>query len=179
MPRAIESGRMPDAAMEIGLERQVQLLHRPRSLYHIISKVFACVFQLDFAMTPDFRAKAALLRMLGHPVRLSILLELAAGPKCVTDIQELVRVQQANVSQHLSALRHEGLVDFHEEGKLRCYYIARPSLARAILRLVQGDFPAVSQSKQSVQRAAKRRRAREAADGKPGVCNAECKRDLT
>ena len=120
-------------------------------------------------MKPDLRAKAALFRVLGHPVRLSILLELAAGPKCVTDIQELVRVQQANVSQHLSALRHERLVDFHEDGKLRCYYIARPSLARVILRLIHGDFPVVSQSKEAVRRASKRRRALEAAGGKPTI----------
>ncbi len=40
-------------------------------------------------MQSDLREKAALLRVLGHPVRLAILLELAAGPKCVTDIQEL------------------------------------------------------------------------------------------
>jgi ArsR family transcriptional regulator len=130
-------------------------------------------------MGPDLRAKAALFRVLGHPVRLSILLELAAGPKCVTDIQELVRVQQANVSQHLSALRHEKIVDFHEDGKLRCYYIARPSLARAILRLIEGDFPVVNQSKQAVQRASKRRRALEAGDGKLGTCAAKCQRGET
>ena len=126
--------------------------------------------------TPDLRAKAALLRVLGHPVRLAIVSELAAGPKCVTDIQELLGVHQANVSQHLTALRHEGIVDFHEDGKLRCYYIARPSLARAVLRLIQGDFPVVSQSKQAVQRASKRRRALEAADGKLAACDTKCQK---
>ncbi len=127
-------------------------------------------------MGPDLRAKAALFRVLGHPARLSILLELAAGPKCVTDIQELVCIQQANVSQHLSALRHERIVDFHEDGKLRCYYIARPSLARVILRLIQGDFPVVAQSKQAVRRASQRRRELETAGGKPGACNVKCQR---
>jgi ArsR family transcriptional regulator len=125
--------------------------------------------------TPDLRAKAALLRMLGHPVRLAIVSELAAGPKCVTDIQELLGVQQANVSQHLTALRHERIVDFHEDGKLRCYYIARPSLARVILRLIQGEFPVVSQSQEAVRRASKRRRAMEAADGKPASCDRKCR----
>ena len=127
-------------------------------------------------MDPDLRAKAALFRVLGHPARLSILLELAAGPKCVTDIQELVRIQQANVSQHLSALRHERIVDFHEEGKLRCYYIARPGLARLILRLIREDFPVVSRSKKAVRQASQRRRKLETADGKPGACNVECQR---
>jgi ArsR family transcriptional regulator, arsenate/arsenite/antimonite-responsive transcriptional repressor len=125
---------------------------------------------------PDLRAKAALLRVLGHPIRLAIVSELAAGPKCVTDIQELVGVQQANVSQHLTALRHERIVDFHEDGKLRCYYIARPGLARVILRLIQGEFPVVSRSKQAVRRASQRRRVLETADGMPVACNAKCQR---
>lgn len=125
-------------------------------------------------MTSDLRAKAALLRVLGHPVRLAIVSELAAGPKCVTDIQELLGVQQANVSQHLTALRHERIVDFHEDGKLRCYYIARPSLARIILRLIRDDFPVVSRSKQVVRRASRQRRTLEAADGNPGAGNAKC-----
>ena len=125
-------------------------------------------------MTPDLRAKAALLRVLGHPVRLAILSELAAGPKCVTDIQELLGVQQTNVSQHLSALRHERIVDFHEDGKLRCYYLARPSLARVILRVIEGDFPVVSRSKQAVRRASKRRRTLEAANGNPVSCYRKC-----
>ena len=125
-------------------------------------------------MTPDLRAKAALLRVLGHPVRLAILSELAAGPKCVTDIQELLGVQQTNVSQHLSALRHERIVDFHEDGKLRCYYIARPSLARVILRLIRHDFPVVSRSKKAVRQASQQRRKLETADGRPAACNAKC-----
>ncbi len=128
-------------------------------------------------MTPDLRAKATLLRMLGHPIRLAIVSELAAGPKCVTDIQELLGVQQTNVSQHLTALRHERIVDFHEDGKLRCYYIARPSLARVILRLIRDDFPVVSRSKRAVRRASRRRRELEAAEGKPGAGNVKCPRE--
>lgn len=125
--------------------------------------------------TSDLRAKAALLRVLGHPVRLAIVSELAAGPKCVTDIQDLLAVQQASVSQHLTALRHERIVDYHEDGKMRCYYIARPSLAAVILRLIRGEFPVVSQSKQVVQRASKRRRAVEAAGGRPATCDHKCR----
>jgi ArsR family transcriptional regulator len=118
----------------------------------------------------DLRSKASLLRVLGHPVRLAIVSELAAGPKCVTDIQDLLGVQQTNVSQHLIALRHERIVDYHEDGKLRCYYIARPSLARLIARLIQGEFPVVHQSKQAVSRASRRRREREAVESYNATC---------
>lgn len=108
-------------------------------------------------MELDLRGKAALLRLLGHPVRLAIVMELSAGPKCVTDIQELLDVQQANVSQHLAALRHERIVDYHEEGKLRCYYLARPGLAKSLLRFVSGDYPVVPKSKKAVRRAGRTR----------------------
>ena len=112
-------------------------------------------------MEPDLPAKATFFRALGHPVRLAILMELAAGPKCVTDIQELVDAPQANVSQHLAVLRHVRLIDFHEDGKLRCYYVARPGLLKVLLRLIHGEFPVISRSKESVRRAASRRREEE------------------
>ena len=113
-------------------------------------------------MKLDLPAKAAFFRALGHPVRLAILMELAAGPKCVTDIQELVDAPQANVSQHLAVLRHQRLIDFHEDGKLRCYYVARPALLKVLLRLIYGEFPARNLSKESVRQAAGRRREKEA-----------------
>jgi ArsR family transcriptional regulator, arsenate/arsenite/antimonite-responsive transcriptional repressor len=112
-------------------------------------------------MKPDLPATAALFRALGHPVRLAILMELAAGPKCVTDIQELVDAPQANVSQHLAVLRHARLIDFHEDGKLRCYYVARPGLLKVLLRLIHGEYPVRNRSKESVRRATSRRREEE------------------
>jgi ArsR family transcriptional regulator len=115
------------------------------------------IFKGRCEMKPDLRDTATLLRVLGHPVRLVILTELSLGPKCVTDIQELVDVPQANVSQHLAALRHEKIVDYHEDGKLRCYYLARPGLVKSLLRFIEGEYPVVHQSKEAVQRAARRR----------------------
>jgi ArsR family transcriptional regulator len=118
-------------------------------------------------MELDLREKAALLRVLGHPVRLAILIELSSGPKCVTDMQGLLDVQQANVSQHLGALRHERIVDYHEDGKLRCYYLARPGLAKSLLKFIGGDYPVVPRSKEAVRRAGhKRACAVKAAPGK-------------
>lgn len=108
-------------------------------------------------MTLDLREKASLLRVLGHPVRLAILIELGKGPKCVTDIHELLEMPQANVSQHLAALRHEKIVDYHEDGKQRCYYLARPALVKSLLRFINAEYPVVKQSKESVRRAGLRR----------------------
>lgn len=100
----------------------------------------------------DMREKAELMRLLGHPTRLAIIRQLADGPKCVTDIQELLDVPQGNVSQHLMALRSRRIVDCHEHGNLRCYYIARPALAKWLVRFLAEEFPVVERSAAEVRR---------------------------
>jgi ArsR family transcriptional regulator len=95
---------------------------------------------------------AELLRALAHPVRLAILQELSLGAKCVTDIQDLVDGAQASVSKHLMALREIGVVDFHKDGKLRCYYITRPSLVKALVKMLAAPHPVILRTPQSVRR---------------------------
>jgi len=89
------------------------------------------------------REKAEVLRQLGHPVRLAILEELMKGGKCVTDIRDLLDVPQPNVSQHLTVLRQQRIVDFTEDGKLRCYFLRRPSFVRGLFDFISGSYPEV------------------------------------
>lgn len=105
----------------------------------------------------ELREQAELLRMLAHPTRLAILRELAQGPRCVSDIQELVDVAQSNTSQHLTALRRHEIVDYHESGTMRCYYVARPKLVTQLVKLLDGDFPVVHPGAAQVKRAAANR----------------------
>jgi ArsR family transcriptional regulator, arsenate/arsenite/antimonite-responsive transcriptional repressor len=102
----------------------------------------------------DYEAAAKLFKLMGHPVRLSLLSELARKPKCVSDIRDLVDLPQANVSQHLTVLREAGIVANHEQGNMRCYYLLRPGLVRDLLRLAVRDYPAKPQTPQQVRRAA-------------------------
>jgi ArsR family transcriptional regulator len=69
---------------------------------------------------PDSQAAAELLKAFSHATRLAILAELVAGPKCVTDMEELLPARQANISQHLAVLRHAKLVDFAQDGARYC-----------------------------------------------------------
>ena len=108
--------------------------------------------------TMKWREHAVLLRQLGHPVRLALLSELSRGPKCVTDMRDLLEVRQANVSQHLALLRQARLVDFHEDGNVRCYYLLRPALVRDLMRLLGRDYPAQPKTPSQVRRAAAARR---------------------
>ncbi|MHB8901194.1 MAG: ArsR/SmtB family transcription factor [Thermoguttaceae bacterium] len=94
---------------------------------------------------------AETLKALAHPIRLMILQELVDGTKCVTDMEELLPAKQANISQHLAVLRNAKLVDFAQDGALRCYYLARPKLVRDILRLVSRDEPAVKRTADQIK----------------------------
>jgi ArsR family transcriptional regulator, arsenate/arsenite/antimonite-responsive transcriptional repressor len=79
------------------------------------------------------QATAELFKAFSHPTRLLILQELLAGPKCVSDMEELLPARQPNISQHLAVLRYTRLVDYAQEGALRCYYLCRPKLVRDLL----------------------------------------------
>lgn len=108
--------------------------------------------------TEQWRESAELLRLLGHPLRLALLADLFEGPRCVTDLQQLLNARQANISQHLAVLRQAQLVGFHDEGNTRCYYLRRPELVRALLVFLSEDYPAVPLSKQELKERAAHRR---------------------
>jgi ArsR family transcriptional regulator len=99
----------------------------------------------------EMQPAAELLKAFSHPTRLAILHELVSGPKCVTDIEELLSARQANISQHLSVLRYTHLVDYAQDGVLRCYYLCRPRLVRDMLELIQRDEPIVKRTPEEIQ----------------------------
>jgi ArsR family transcriptional regulator len=137
-------------------------------------RVFEYQCKEPFMPTIETQPAAELLKAFSHPTRLAILQELVVGPKCVTDIEDLVAARQANISQHLSVLRYSRLVDYAQDGALRCYYLCRPRLVRDMLALVQSDEPVVKRTAEEIQadkeRLAKalsrRRRAKASARGK-------------
>ncbi len=100
----------------------------------------------------DLGEAASLLKALAHPTRLAILQELSHGAKCVTDIQDLVDDAQASVSKHLMVLRSLQTVDFHKNGKLRCYYITKPSLVKALIKLLSTEHKVTLRSAKAVRK---------------------------
>lgn len=97
------------------------------------------------------KAAAELLKAFSHQTRLAILQELVAGPKCVTDMEEILPARQANISQHLAVLRHARLVDYAQDGALRCYYLSRPRLVEDMLSLVGRGDPVVTRTPEEIQ----------------------------
>ncbi|KAB2592250.1 ArsR/SmtB family transcription factor [Streptomyces arboris] len=59
---------------------------------------------------PLYQAKAEFFRMLGHPVRISVLELLQDGPLPVRDLLAAIEVEPSSLSQQLAVLRRSGIV---------------------------------------------------------------------
>ncbi len=69
----------------------------------------------------EFQNAAELLKAVGHPERLRILMALRGGEQCVCHLTTLLGHRQPYVSQQLSYLREAGLISDRKDG-LRVYY---------------------------------------------------------
>ncbi len=75
---------------------------------------------------------SAFLKTLAHEGRLMILCHLADGEKSVGELEDLLRIRQAAVSQMLARLRAENLVATRREGKLIYYSLNDDGAAQVI-----------------------------------------------
>ncbi len=81
-------------------------------------------------------AAAELLRALGAPHRLAIVLELTDGPRCVHELVDSLNISQSLASQHLRVLRTTGLVTGARRGKETLYTLTDDHVARIALDAV-------------------------------------------
>ena len=75
---------------------------------------------------------AEVLKAMGHPVRLKIMLKLADNCCCVREIWDYLQLPQAVVSQHLKILKDRGVLESRREGVKVCYLITN-SMIRDIV----------------------------------------------
>ncbi len=66
--------------------------------------------------THAYRLQAKTAKALAHPTRIAILEMLREGERCVCEMEPELEASQANVSQHLAALRDANLVAGRREG---------------------------------------------------------------
>jgi DNA-binding transcriptional ArsR family regulator len=78
------------------------------------------------------RRLARLLRTIGQPARLRILLALGSGEACVCHLESLLGMRQAYISQHLMALRKAGVVRDRREGRFIFYRLRSPHILELI-----------------------------------------------
>ncbi len=75
-------------------------------------------------MARSAQAAATYLKTLAHEGRLMILCHLGSGEKSVGELESLLDIRQAAVSQMLARLREEGLVTTRRAGKTIYYSLA-------------------------------------------------------
>jgi DNA-binding transcriptional ArsR family regulator len=83
-------------------------------------------------MTATSDVKADLYRVLAHPMRLRVLELLQAEERSARDLQALLELDSGAVSQHLSALRRQGLVESRREGTTAIYSLTDERVAQLL-----------------------------------------------
>ena len=78
------------------------------------------------------RKASDFLKALAHENRLVILCLLSERERSVTELEGLLALNQATVSQQLARLRHEGLVETRRDGRIVYYSLADDTTRRFI-----------------------------------------------
>ena len=77
------------------------------------------------------------MRVLGHPMRIRILLEIGTGEACVCHLEAQLGIRQAYLSQQLMALREEGILQTNREGRFIYYHITDQKILDMITTAAQ------------------------------------------
>lgn len=76
---------------------------------------------------------ASMLKAIAHPMRIAILKHLEGGKKLtVTQIHELLGIEQSTTSHHLGILRDKGVLCSKREGKNTYYYLKYEVLSQIV-----------------------------------------------
>ena len=78
------------------------------------------------AARPIHRIKAEFFRTLGHPTRVRVLELLKGGEMTVGDLQAALGIDSSGASQHLSAMRRQGILVARKEGTSVHYSVRDP-----------------------------------------------------
>lgn len=78
---------------------------------------------------------ANVLRLIGQPARIQILLTLAQNSACVCHIEAVTGLRQAAISQQLTVLRKADLVKTVREGRHIFYFLTHAELIKDIYKI--------------------------------------------
>jgi ArsR family transcriptional regulator len=85
------------------------------------------------------RFKADIFQALAHPTRIAIIELLEGGELSAGELMEKLRVEQANISQHLAVLRAKQLVVHRKVGN-QVFYAVRDPIIIKVLALMRRYF---------------------------------------
>ncbi|MGL5978879.1 MAG: ArsR/SmtB family transcription factor [Erysipelotrichaceae bacterium] len=84
--------------------------------------------------------QAMLFKMMGHPIRLTIIKGLLAKGECnVSYMDTCLQISQSAISQHLAKLKDAGIVDCRSEKNEKYYFVSNQQVAKLIATLEGKD----------------------------------------
>jgi DNA-binding transcriptional ArsR family regulator len=95
-------------------------------------------FELS-AMKASAANACRLMKVLTNPDRLMILCQLTEGERCVSELETSLGILQPTLSQQLTVLRNEQLVNTRREGKNIYYQFSSPQ-ALAVMKVLYEQF---------------------------------------
>lgn len=107
------------------------------------------------ALKPELKRAAALLKMLGNPERLALVLLLRGGGQNLEELAQLLERQPAEISKHLAKLRAAGVAECTRYHRVLQYRLVSPT-AEALLDIL---FPPGQEPEDKQPEGGKRGRA--------------------
>ena len=81
----------------------------------------------------ELETAASMLKAIAHPLRIAILNHLDGGKKLtVTEIHELLQIEQSTTSHHLGILKDKGVLSSKREGKNTFYFMKHAKLSNIV-----------------------------------------------
>lgn len=90
-------------------------------------------------MTSSAEEACKLMSVLSNRDRMILLCEISQGEKCVSELEESLKIHQPTLSQQLTVLRTEGLVQTRREGKL-IYYSSVSLIAQSVMAVLYEHY---------------------------------------
>ncbi len=76
---------------------------------------------------------SSVLKAIAHPMRIAIINQLEDGKKLsVTEIHELLEIDQSTASHHLGILKDKGVLNSKRDGKNTFYYLKHEKLTTIV-----------------------------------------------
>ena len=104
---------------------------------------------MDARTQARLQARARIIKAMAHPSRLFIVDELAAGPRCVCELTEMIGDDISTVSKHLSVLKNAGIVADDRQGA-KVFYSLRTKCVGKFFSCVESILNADSRRGRSM-----------------------------
>jgi DNA-binding transcriptional ArsR family regulator len=96
-------------------------------------KVATKEMNIDTLSAEQLEKAANMLKAIAHPMRIAILNYLEDGKKLtVTEIHELLNIEQSTTSHHLGILKDKGVLASKREGKNTFYFLKHENLSSIV-----------------------------------------------